>query len=91
MAYTNIDKSSLHFNTKLYTGNNSTNGYNVAAGALRVRNIDYATGFFVSNIDGASAYCNFYYGNDDGDWVLLRSSDVSANDELTICITYMCA
>ena len=25
MAYTNIDKSSLHFNTKLYTGNNSTN------------------------------------------------------------------
>ena len=25
MAYTTIDKSSLHFNTKLYTGNNSTN------------------------------------------------------------------
>ena len=25
MAYTTIDKSSLHFNTKLYSGNNSTN------------------------------------------------------------------
>ena len=25
MAYTDVDKSSLHFNTKLYTGNNSSN------------------------------------------------------------------
>jgi hypothetical protein len=88
---TNSGSDNPKFTLPFTAGNNSTNGYNVAAGALRVRNIDYATGFFVSNIDGASAYCNFYYGNDDGDWVLLRSSDVSTNDELTICITYRCA
>ena len=88
---TNSSSDNPKFTLPFTAGNNSTNAYNGAAGALRVRNIDYATGFFVSNIDGASAYCNFYYGNDDGDWVLLRSSDVSANDELTICITYRCA
>ena len=88
---TNSGSDNPKFTLPFTAGNNSTNGYNVAAGALRVRNVDYATGFFVSNIDGASAYCNFYFGDDDGDWVLMRSSDVSANDELTICITYRCA
>ena len=90
---TTANDSSQHpkFTLPFTAASNSSNGYNVAVGAIRARNVDYATGFICSNIDGGSAYCNFYIGSDNADWAIMRSDYIAVDDEMTICLTYRCA
>ena len=90
MAYTTIDKSSLHFNTKLYTGNNSTNaltgvGFQPDFIWLRPRNagdnhrlmnsVSGADKYLITNTTGAEADPGSNFVSFDSDGFTLGGSD----------------
>ena len=82
MAYTTINKSSLHFNTKLYSGNNGTNaitgvGFQPDWVWGKSRNSAYAWQVYDSN-RGTGKYLEFDDGTETTNANSLKSFDAKS-------------